>query len=46
MYAAAEGKVAGISPSVGKEFLGHGVKNLPERLHAIGKVARKKKKLR
>lgn len=30
-YAAAEGKIPGVKPSVGVEFEGHGIKGLPER---------------
>lgn len=32
-YAAAEGKVPGVSRAVGREFEGHGVKGLPETVH-------------
>lgn len=31
-YAAAEGKVPGVSKKVGKEFEGKGVKNLPKKV--------------
>jgi hypothetical protein len=41
MYAVEEGKVKGVKPSVGKEFLFHSAsKNLPER---VGKKKGKKK---
>ena len=31
-YAAAEGKVAGVSKKIGKEFEGHGIKGLPAKV--------------
>lgn len=42
MYAAAEGKVAGVSPKVGREFIAasHGMHDLPPR---VGKDAPKRK---
>lgn len=37
MYAVEEGKVAGVKPSVGRDFVesSHGLRNLPERAHRI-----------
>lgn len=39
-YAAAEGKVTGVSRKVGKEFEGHGIKGRPAKVSRSSKIAK------